>query len=52
MAVTYAGWLCSIQHEEGAWYDTDDKEPYVFDTAQILKGLVAIYPINLRLKTA
>lgn len=50
MAVTYAGWLCSIQHEEGAWYDTDDKEPYVFDTAQILKGLVAIYPIKPEVK--
>lgn len=50
LAVTYAGWLCSIQHEEGAWYDTDDKEPYVFDTAQILKGLVAIYPIKPEVK--
>ena len=43
LANTYAEWLCSIQHEEGAWYDTEDMEPYVFDTAQILKGLVAIY---------
>lgn len=51
LAVTYANWLCSIQHEEGAWYDTDDKEPYVFDTAQILKGLVAIYPIKPEIKS-
>ena len=50
LAVTYAEWLCSIQHEEGAWYDTDDKEPYVFDTAQILKGLVDIYPIKPEVK--
>lgn len=42
LAVSYAKWLCSIQHEDGAWYDTTDKEPYVFDTAQILKGLLAV----------
>lgn len=45
LAIKYAEWLCSIQHEEGAWYDTDDNDPYIFDTAQILKGLVAIYEI-------
>lgn len=50
LANTYAEWLCSIQHEEGAWYDTEDKEPYVFDTAQVLKGLVAIYPIKPEVK--
>lgn len=50
LAVTYADWLCSIQHEDGAWYDTEDKEPYVFDTAQILKGLVAIYSIKPEVK--
>ena len=50
LAATYTDWLCSIQHEEGAWYDTDDNEPYVFDTAQILKGLVAIYPIKPEVK--
>lgn len=42
LAIQYAKWLCNIQHENGAWYDTEDKEPYIFDTAQILKGLVAI----------
>lgn len=41
-AVTYAKWLCSIQHADGAWYDTEGKDPYVFDTAQILKGLLAV----------
>ena len=41
LAVSYARWLCSIQHEDGAWYDTEDKDPYIFDTAQILKGLLA-----------
>ena len=45
LAVSYARWLLSIQHEEGCWYDTQDKKPYVFDTGQVLKGLVAIHEI-------
>lgn len=45
LACSYAQWLCDIQKENGAWYDTDDKAPYVFDTAQILKGLIAIREI-------
>lgn len=45
LAVSYAKWLCSIQHENGAWYDTDDENPYIFDSAQILKGLLAIRDI-------
>lgn len=27
---------------DGSWYDTEDKEPYIFDSAQILKGLLSI----------
>lgn len=42
IAIQYAKWLCSIQKEDGSWCDTDDLEPFVFDTAQILKGLIAI----------
>ncbi|GHU05266.1 hypothetical protein FACS1894147_11280 [Spirochaetia bacterium] len=45
LAVQYAKWLCSIQHENGAWYDALDKDPYIFDTAQILKGLIAVSDI-------
>ena len=30
------------QKADGSWYDTDDREAYVFDSAQILKGLIAI----------
>ncbi len=41
-AEAYGKWLCSIQHSDGAWYDTAGKDPYVFDTAQILKGLLAV----------
>lgn len=45
LALQYAKWLCSIQKEDGSWYDTTDTAPYVFDTAQILKGLIAIRDI-------
>lgn len=41
-ALSYAKWLCSIQRGDGAWYDTEGKAPYVFDTAQILKGLLKV----------
>ncbi len=44
-ACAYAKYLCSIQKKDGSWYDSTDKEPYVFDSAQILKGLVAIRDI-------
>ena len=45
IAISYAKWLCKIQKEDGSWYDTDDISPYVFDSAQILKGLLAIRDI-------
>lgn len=46
-AVSFSKWLCSIQKEDGSWYDTDDRAPYIFDTAQILKGLVEIKKYSL-----
>lgn len=42
LAVSFAKWLCDIQKPDGSWYDTDDESPYIFDTAQILKGLLAV----------
>lgn len=45
LAKQYAKWLCSIQKTDGSWYNTDDEEAFVFDTGQILKGLIAIYSI-------
>lgn len=42
MAKDYAKYLCSIQKKDGSWYDCYDQEPYVFDSAQILKGLISI----------
>lgn len=50
LAKQYASWLLSIQHENGAWHDYLDKAPYVFDTGQIIKGLIAIYPIMPEVK--
>lgn len=45
MATSFAKYLCSIQKDDGSWYDCEDKDPYVFDSAQILKGLIAIRDI-------
>lgn len=45
IAEGYAKWLCDIQHEDGSWYDTEDEKPYIFDSAQIIKGLIAIRKI-------
>lgn len=42
LAVSYAKWLCSIQKKDGSWFDTYDEAPYIFDSAQILKGLLAV----------
>ena len=41
LAKSFAQYLASTQKNDGSWYDADDKAPYVFDTAQILKGLIA-----------
>lgn len=50
LAISYAKWLCSIQKEDGSWYDTNDQEHYVFDSAQILKGLLAVRTIEPSVK--
>lgn len=42
LAIQYAKYLVSIQKEDGSWYDTENAAPYVFDSAQILKGLLAV----------
>ncbi len=45
LALSYAKYLCGIQKKDGSWYDSLDKSPYIFDSAQILKGLIAIRDI-------
>ena len=45
LASSFAKKLCSIQKPDGSWYDSDNKYPFIFDTGQIIKGLVAILPL-------
>lgn len=42
LAGRFAKKLCEIQKADGSWYDSYDANPYVFDSCQILKGLLAI----------
>ena len=42
LAKSFAKYLCSTQKPDGSWYDADNKNPFIFDGGQILKGLVAI----------
>lgn len=42
LAVSFAKYLCSIQKEDGSWYDSLGDFPFIFDSGQILKGLVSI----------
>lgn len=42
LAISYAKHLCEIQKPDGSWYGPGDKNPFVFDSGQILKGLMAI----------
>lgn len=52
LATSYAKYLLSIQKEDGSWFDSTDTDPYVFDTAQIIKGLLAIRIILPEVDTA
>ena len=42
LAASFGKWLIDIQKADGSWYDAENREPYIFDSGQILKGLVAI----------
>lgn len=52
LAKSYAKYLVSIQKSDGSWYDAYDEAPYVFDTGQILRGLVAIHPLMAEVEPA
>ena len=41
LAKQYAIWLCDIQNADGSWSDVYGGKSYIFDTAQIIKGLLA-----------
>ena len=42
LALDFARNLIRIQRSDGAWNGPHDNTPYVFDTGQILKGLLAV----------
>ena len=46
-AIDFGNYLITIQNEDGSWNEPSGKVPYTFDTAQILKGLVALIENNL-----
>lgn len=47
LAVRFGNWLLNIQHNEGYWYagvhHKKNQSPSVFNTAQILIGMMALY---------
>lgn len=42
LAMQFAKWLVSIQKQDGSWTDPENRSSYIFDTGQILKGLIAL----------
>lgn len=54
LAAQYVTWLLSVQNPDGSWSDPRGQAPYVFDSGQVLKGLLAFYKYNPspELKTA
>lgn len=44
-AIAYAKWLCEVQTNDGAWRTSDGKYESIFNTGQVLRGLLAIYDI-------
>lgn len=45
LAITYAKYLCSVQQKSGAWMSYDLRCESVFNTGQVLRGLVSIIDI-------
>jgi malonyl-CoA O-methyltransferase len=41
LATRLERWLLAVQMEDGSFTDPDQGEPYVFDTGQVLRGLLA-----------
>ncbi|MCC6465669.1 MAG: glycosyltransferase [Planctomycetes bacterium] len=42
MAEQYARWLVFVQLPDGSFPDPDRRDPFVFDTGQVLRGLLAV----------
>jgi len=45
-AISYSRWLCSIQEPNGAWGDPTSTIDCIFDTGQIMRGLLSIYELT------
>jgi hypothetical protein len=48
-AVRAADWLMAIQHASGGWQGgrvNEDRPPVVFNTAQVIRGLLAVYRLS------
>jgi malonyl-CoA O-methyltransferase len=41
LAIRLIRWLISIQRADGSYFGPDDGKPYIFDTGQVLRGLLA-----------
>lgn len=44
-AINYAKYLCKIQEKSGAWLNGMETAESVFNTGQVLRGLIAVYDI-------
>ena len=49
-ALSYAKWLCEMQQDNGAWGDPERRHSLIFDTGQVLKGLLEIRDIYPEVK--
>ena len=52
LATRLIRWLLCIQRADGSYPGPDDGKPYVFDTGQVLRGLLAAAEIEPRAKNA
>lgn len=41
-AASYAKWLCNVQMSNGSWGELKREKSFLFDTGQVIKGLLAI----------
>jgi malonyl-CoA O-methyltransferase len=46
LANIYGQWLLACQQTEGCWGDPDENLPHVFDTGQVIRGMLALKRIS------
>ena len=52
LAMQYACWLASIQNPDGSFPGPNTKDPFAFDTGQVIRGFAAILPAMPELEPA